>query len=907
MTRTEREQLLDQAIDAVREDLPSRVATEEASQRAWGALDDARKREAVPPAAQGAPLDSIESYVDLIPDYLARRLAPGTLLLFKEELKRSVALRRALDDARAGAAEKPSDHGSSDVIRAGATWPRWLAAAAAVAIVALTMTLLLPQLPALDQSRLVQIESVDGALYQISQGGMIPLEPGIWVDGERDLRTAKESKAVLLLDDGSRIEVDERSQLRFLRRQLGNLINVKRGQIIVSASPQGAGTLDVMTAEFLVSVTGTIFEVGHGAKGSRVSVIEGEVEVNHLGLITSLFSGEQLGTRETLESLTIEAEIAWSSDADRYMDMLQEVSALQQEIAGLMTTEPRYSTRLLDLAPADTVVYIAVPNATAKVVQAYELLRMRMFESELLQQTWTEFEQSGSDGHLEDLMAWLGEVGYHLGDETVMTLSLYSDDQQTDVTGEVVLEVVPMVFSEVDAEGFRETFEVHLAQLRESWAAAGVDHDLEFSIIDDPSEAQDGVLSIWLYDDLLIATTDAVALVGFSEQLLAQASGFVGSDFHTELLDVYDLGAEFLAAVDLAEMFSHVSEPDSKAMEIVGLDNARYLIVERRQEGDRTTAVADLRFDGERRGMASWLARPAPMGALEFFSVDTMLATAFVIKDPVDLLSELVDTVLDEREALTDVEALDRLSDVAAALGGEFAIGLDGPALPEPSWKVVIEVYDESRLQQNIELLVDRINEDEANRDAGFQLELSQIDLDHLSRYRIEAVAEPDSQAEQIARFVSLHYAYVDGYLIAAPSNALIDRAIGHYQSGATLLTSDTLWELLPQDGYLGFSGIAYSRMGELTSEFAAYLPGDLTPEQQQAFDEISANALPTISCVYGEVDSIRFVMKGGTDLFGFSDMLGLHSIMAAVSGQSQIGELIRETIEAEVGDSPWQ
>ena len=41
-------------------------------------------------------------------------------------------------------------------------------------------------------------------------------------------------------------------------------------------------------------------------------------------------------------------------------------------------------------------------------------------------------------------------------------------------------------------------------------------------------------------------------------------------------------------------------------------------------------------------------------------------------------------------------------TDLAASLGGEFALALDGPLMPVPSWKLVSEVYDPGRFQATL-------------------------------------------------------------------------------------------------------------------------------------------------------------------------------------------------------------
>jgi hypothetical protein len=60
---------------------------------------------------------------------------------------------------------------------------------------------------------------------------------------------------------------------------------------------------------------------------------------------------------------------------------------------------------------------------------------------------------------------------------------------------------------------------------------------------------------------------------------------------------------------------------------------------------------------------------------------------------------------------LADFEAEHGLSlreDLAATLGGDFAIAFDGPWLPTPSWKLVLEVADAGRLPST---LVRRVEE----------------------------------------------------------------------------------------------------------------------------------------------------------------------------------------------------
>src|SRR5262249_42725000 len=150
------------------------------------------------------------------------------------------------------------------------------------------------------------------------------------------------------------IEVKDRSELSITQNRQGATIHLNRGNIIVEAARQ-THHLFVDTGDALVSVTGTVFSVNNGTKGARVSVIEGNVALEHSGSEKVIRAGEQAITNPSIEKIPVKDEVAWSRNAARYVSTLNSLSALNHELAHVPRPGVRNSTHLLDLMPENTV------------------------------------------------------------------------------------------------------------------------------------------------------------------------------------------------------------------------------------------------------------------------------------------------------------------------------------------------------------------------------------------------------------------------------------------------------------------------------------------------------------------------------------------------------------------------
>ncbi len=160
---------------------------------------------------------------------------------------------------------------------------RWSAAAAFVVCVGLAGMFTYERLDLSGTTLAATVESANGVVFVVSDAQIRQLAAGEQLQKGERVRTAKDSNAVLRLADGSTVEMRERSEFSVTENMRGVTVRLDRGDVIVEAAKQHNGRLYVQTPDSLVSVKGTIFAVESGTKGSRVSVVEGEVKVNHAG------------------------------------------------------------------------------------------------------------------------------------------------------------------------------------------------------------------------------------------------------------------------------------------------------------------------------------------------------------------------------------------------------------------------------------------------------------------------------------------------------------------------------------------------------------------------------------------------------------------------------------------------
>jgi ferric-dicitrate binding protein FerR (iron transport regulator) len=785
------------------------------------------------PGSEGADrITGCDGFQSLITAYLQRSLSETRRLLLEDHLRECVKCRKAVEQARSGGKVRPMPLSS---VRQGARFPKWSMAAGVAAALALAVVGFQFWTGSFDRGPRATVETADGMLYRISSAGSLPLgEGGELGDGE-EIRTPAGSRALLRLWDGSRIEMNERAELSVSRGWRGTTVRLERGHVIVQAAKQKQGRLFVTTGDSQVAVLGTIFSVNRGTLGSRVSVVEGQVEVRHGGRAESLKPGEQTSTHPALGAKPVQDEVAWSRDSARYIALLGELAALQTKLEAIPSHGLRYQSRLLVFVPEDTQLFVAIPNMAVTLTETRRIFEEHLRVSQVLREWWLAPANREMREEVEAIIDRLRELSGYVGEEIVFLLHGSQKNP------------APLFLAQIRGSGLGEFLEQQMAE------AGGKEKPFAYSIVD-------GVLRV---------APDSAELKKVNPRAAAAATSF-----HRHIEQAYRGGVDWLLCANMEQIIpDNVKGKRGPGAVNLGLDSMQYLTIERKDIAGRVENRATLQFGGERQGVAGWLAAPTAMSTLNFVSPDAGASVSVVVKQPRVLVEEMFaiarqadarfDIGLAEIERRTGVSILD---DLAGPLGSEATFAVDGPLLPIPSWKVAVEVNSPQRLQASIEKLISAASQEMAGK--GTRIELTKEESGRQTLYRIRAEQSPGE----------IHYTYTDGYLIAAANRTLLTQAIQNRQTGYTLARSERFRSQLPTATNPNYSALVYHNLGGMFGALADQIErtANIPAEQKQSIAAVR-EAKPTVIAAYAEQDRITAATTG--------NLLGLNLGMLAGPG----------------------
>src|SRR5947209_8454368 len=560
---------LEQALAAMRAEQPDGKTMSAAGERVWQRVS----QEIAAPARQIDSIRSCADVLELLPQYRAGQLSAARTLLVESHLHDCVTCRT---EAEAGARIVPLPW-KQELPKVRNTGFRWVAVAAAVMLFGFTAYFAQSWLFSGPQGMRARVESLHGVLFRIGAGGDQPLKVGDEIFEGQRAGTAGGAHAMLRLRDGSLVEMNERAEFGVSMGRKNTTIQLARGNIIVQAAKRASGHLYVDAHDCRVSVTGTVFSVNAGMKGSRVSVIEGEVRVAEAGTEKVLHSGDQLTTSSALGTVPVRQEIAWSQNLDKHLALLAEFAHLANKLETVQLPGQRYQSHVLPTLPANTVVYAGIPNLGDAVQQANKLFQQELQESAVLREWWQQAQAKKNGPEFEEMVNYVHDLGQYLGDEIVFSFSLNNNDGE------------PLVVAQVQRDGLKQFIDQEAAKYGASKSHILVLNQQELNTLAPQGKGKQ--LLVLVRPDFVAAAVDVSTLKQFAAGLDSGTGGFAATPFGQRIAAQYKNGTEILFGADLARMAAnhHLQGTDDMhhgaGYQLTGLSDVEYLIAERKGSG----------------------------------------------------------------------------------------------------------------------------------------------------------------------------------------------------------------------------------------------------------------------------------------------------------------------------------
>lgn len=815
---------LDDAVSAMKQTEPTAEQSRLATSRVFSAL------QSEPASIIPDRLRTEADFSTLLQPYLRGELSEAQRMLVNDHLASNPSYRRQLEQLRGNVREMRPAAQRRSATRTVAPW----AIAAGLLITCGYLALdSIDRLMAPAGPR-AEIATVTGEIFKVSAAGLETVKPGSALKEGEAVRTAKGSSAVVRLPDGSLIEMNERAELSISAAYSGSTIRLERGNILVQAAKQKRGALKVATRESTVSVKGTIFSVSAGLRGTQVAVVEGHVVVEQGGKTEDLLPGQLTGSQASLKRSKVSDQIAWSKDSARYMAMLGELSSISKQIESLPLPSLRMGSKLLAQLPADTVIYVAIPNLSGTVADATKIFEDRLKQSAVLQQWWNTAEVAEA----RNLAERLRSAGSQIGDEIVIAASAGAGKSLGS----------PIILAEVRGSTARTALEGQIRQM-----------------VGDASPGSRVQLS-----DSLLAIGENTSLGG----------GFDKTSLAATVKKSYAKGAGWILAVDLEQIFGQsVSNKSMDNANLSGANQLHHLMVERRDVSGRAETRASVSFNAPRSGIASWLAAPAPMPSLDYISPEATFAMSAVTKDASQMAVEFFAAMNGASSNVTEIEkalGISIVNDLLGPIGGEVTLAVDGPLLPVPTYVLATEVYDAARLTSTLRRVSEAYNRNAAGTSMG-SVQFSEQAANGRIFYTIRHTAMP----------MELNFTYSGGYMVAAASRDTILKALQTRNNLLSLPRSRRFIDLLPADAEVNASAVFWVNSGTSLQGVADSLKGNLNEEQKKALERFSSNSGPVLITAYAGPDSITVASSSG--FFGF----GLDSLLAAGKGSPILPQIL--------------
>jgi hypothetical protein len=521
---------------------------------------------------------------------------------------------------------------------------------------------------------------------------------------------------------------------------------------------------------------------------------------------------------------------ATGQEPENYRPLVDEWFRLQTKLEqGVQFPPPRTQSKLLALVPAATAIYVSLPNFGEAVGQTNQIFHQELQESPVLSDWWT--NKAGMVAPMvEEGLAKFQELNGYLGDEIIVSFSGSANSPS------------PIVLAEIRKPGLK----AFLQQLVDQYAGKSNAPVVLYSpaqLLATTHQPANKPLMILVRPDLVIAAADLKTLKSFNAHIATGGGKFAATPFGARLAQAYRSGAGVLAGVDMQWIRAQspqVAPHQDATIQQSGFADLQYIVMDGKYSSGMLSTNAELVFKGPRQGMASWLAAPAPMGALDFVSSDASLAAGALVKNLPDAFDDVVKLAgaanggpsMDYAQLESELQ-INLKEDLLKKLGGHLVIALDGPILPSPAWKVVLQVSDSSGLQNTFKRVLATAN---AKAGEGKEIKLEEHSENGVTLYGLRF---GDGQKK-----TEIGYAFADGYLIVAASQAMVKEAIAVHRNGRSLAKSTELRVLMPRDQPNGVSALIYQNVMHALGPVVQ----QQSPDMADLFQQLADHSKPSLA-----------------------------------------------------------
>ncbi|HYM79154.1 MAG TPA: hypothetical protein VE377_24480 [Candidatus Dormibacteraeota bacterium] len=527
-------------------------------------------------------------------------------------------------------------------------------------------------------------------------------------------------------------------------------------------------------------------------------------------------------------------------DMKKYSGIFRQLAQLLQKVqARIQYPAARTQSHLLPLLPESTILYGAIPNYGEVSHQALIAFREELKDNPELRAWWQKGDMATEGPKIEDGLEKFYQLSLYLGDEIVVSAA--NEGKKTPSV---------LVLAEVRKPGLKDFLREMLKELDgKSKPSARIFDVAELATAKDVPSADQPVILV--RPDFVVGAADVATLRSFSARLDRNPREFASTEFGRRLAQGYEGGVTAVAGADLHTILSE-NPPSTDQGRVMlqrsGFSDMKYLVWEHKNVAGQAASEMELSFTGPRRGVASWLAAPGPMGSLDFVSPKAVIAISMLLKNPAEIFDDIKDlATASNPNALASLEQTEQglnlsfREDLFSRLAGEITVEMDSFVPPDQAWKVLLKTNDPAGLMATLNKFL-----------AASKITPAESDEDGVVYHTITI---PSGQKPQ-----EIGYAAVDGYLIIASSRDKVAEAVRLHRGGESLAKSGKFQASLPPGNSAEVSALLY----EDPIAMAALSMRQASPELAELFSHPMADNTSVVMAGYGEERALREASRSG-------------------------------------------